>query len=111
VTRKKARQIGGAVTEYQSAKIDAAHVQTKVERIFMTYRLIGETMNKKHGSTTEPKIKDGNIIFGYAGSSVSASDLLNEADLLILIQERDKARERLVDARKVLDDLGITGIS
>jgi hypothetical protein len=51
------------------------------------------------------------LIFGYTASKLSAPDLLNGADLLILIQERDKTRERLADARKVLDDLGITGIS
>jgi hypothetical protein len=108
---EKARQIGDAVTEYQSAKIDAAHVQNKVERVFQTYREIGETMNRRHGTTTEPRISDGKLIFGYTASKLSASDLFNEADLLNLIQERDKARGRLADARKFLDDLGITGIS
>jgi hypothetical protein len=107
---EKAQQIGEAVSEYQAAKVEAAHVEKKVEKVFHTYRQVGETMDTRRGTTYEPTIVNGKIQFGYS-SFLNASDLLNGDDLMKVLEERDQARKRLSEATKAMHSLGITGLS
>ncbi len=46
---EKKRQIADAVMEYQTAKTEAGHLQLRVEKVFQTYREIGETMDRSRG--------------------------------------------------------------
>jgi len=108
---EKNRQIGEATTEYQTAKVEAGHLTHRIDKVFRAYREIGDTMDRDKGTISEPRLVDGSIAFGYTRSKVSASDLLNESELRSLLAERDAARERLAEARRVMESLGITAIS
>ena len=99
------------MTEYQAAKTDCAHIDQKIRRVFTAYREAGGTMDASRGSISEPTVVDGKVHFGYSGGRFSPSDLLNEADLTLLLIERDKARKRQQEAQKVMNSLGITGVS
>jgi hypothetical protein len=107
----KNAQIGAAVSEYQVAKVEAAHIEQKIDKVFLAYREAGNTMDRQNRTPQEPTLVDGKIKFGWYTGKVSAADILNEADLAALIVERDKARKRLEDAKKVMTSLGITGLS
>ena len=108
---EKNAQIGEAVSEYQAAKVDLAHIEEKIHRIFKAYREIGATMDKNRGTTFEPTLENGQIKFGYHPGQVNPADILNVNDLAMVIAERDKARQRLASVRDTLNRLGITGIS
>ena len=108
---EKNAQIGAAVSEYQQAKIEVAHIEQKIERIFAAYREAGRTMDKHHGSISEPQLVDGGVKFGWYAPNLSANDILNASDLAVVIGERDQARKRLKDATQKMNSLGITGVS
>jgi len=105
---EKAAQIGNAVSEYQTAKIELAHIEKKIETIFETYRTVGACMDKSRGTVEPPKIKEGKLDLGWR--SFDPGNLLNSADLIAVIKERDTAQARLDDARREMRDLGITGV-
>ena len=108
----KNAQIGVAVSEYQAAKVDLAHIEQKIERVFLAYREAGSMMDRqKRSPLQEPTIVDGKISFGWYTTAVTAADILNEADLLVLVAERDKARQRLKVAKDRMNNLGIVGMS
>jgi tetrahydromethanopterin S-methyltransferase subunit G len=108
---EKNAQIGAAVAEYQQAKIEVAHIEEKIDRIFKAYREAGGTMDKHRGTVSEPTLIDGKVKFGWYAPNVSAADILNETDLAVVIDERDKARKRLDEAHRKMRSLGITGLS
>jgi hypothetical protein len=107
----KNAQIGAAVSEYQGAKIEVAHIEQKIEHVFLAYREAGNTMDKAQRTPQEPTIVDGKVKFGWYTGKITAADLLNEKELIPLIMERDKARVRLEEAQKAMSRLGITGVS
>lgn len=107
---EKNAQIGVAVSEYQRAKVEVAHVERRIESVFQAYRAAGATMDSQRGTVHEPTLdNNGAIQFGYA--KVTASDILNAQDLAALIQERDRARSRLAKARDAMNSLGVTGLN
>ncbi len=108
---EKNAQIGEAVSEYQTAKIEVAHIEQKIDKVFLAYREAGNTMDRQHRTPQEPILVDGKIKFGWYTANVTAADILNEADLATLIVERDKARQRLKMAKDIMNKLGITGVS
>lgn len=110
---EKAQQIGRAVSEYQTAKVDCAHIEQKVKRIFDTYQAAGDSMDSRKGSGLgEARLENGKVkLAWWSPEKFSVSDLLNETDLAVVLAERDKARERLERAKKVMVSLGITGVS
>ena len=108
---EKKAQIGEAVTAYQAAKTECAHIDQKIDRVYSTYRTVGETMNKTRGSIEETLIKDGKLAFGYVSDRIDASFLLNASELTALILERDEARKRKDEAYLVMRDLGITNLA
>lgn len=108
---EKAAQIGAAVTEYQAAKVECAHVDKKIESVSATYREAGAAMDKNRGSGSEPTITDTGIRFGYGNDRMDIRNLLNGSELFDLLQERDKARARVDKAKKAMNDLGITAVS
>ena len=77
----------------------------------MAYREAGNTMDRHQRTPHEPTIVDGKIQFGWYTANVTAADILNEADLMALVAERDKARQRLKVAKDIMNNLGITGMS
>src|SRR5690242_3563697 len=108
---EKNAQIGAAVSEYQAAKVEVAHIEQKIARIFATYLSAGKSMDKQHGSIQEPKLYDGKLVMGWWGhEKLSTDDLLNAEALAGVIAERDKARQRLKAAKDKMENLGITGI-
>jgi len=107
----KNSQIGAAVSEYQSAKIEVARIEQRIETVFLAYREAGNTMDRQNRTPQEPTIVDGKIKFGWYTGKVSTADILNETDLKVLIEERDKARQRLKVAKDIMNNLGITGMS
>lgn len=107
---EKALQIGRATCEYQTAKTECAHIEQKIERVFKAYLDAGRTMDKHSGSGNEPQLIDGRVKLGWHTPGVSFSDILNESELAIVLAERDKARKRLEDARKVMVSLGMANI-
>lgn len=108
---EKNAQIGAAVSEYQAAKVEVARVEQKVERVFKAYRDAGGTMDRNHGSTSEPTLENGKVKFGWSNDKIAATDILNVGDLAVLIEERDKARKRLKEAKQLMNSLGVTGLS
>jgi hypothetical protein len=108
---EKNAQIGAAVSEYQAAKIALAHIEKKIEKVFWAYREVGRTMDKSHGTISEPKLENGTLKFGLYGSNLDASDILNATDLAAVVAERDQARMRLRIAAESMTSLGINGVS
>jgi len=68
-------------------------------------------MDRQNRTPQEPTIVDGKIQFGWYTAKISAADILNETDFKALIEERDKARQRLKVAKDIMNNLGITGMS
>ena len=75
---EKNAQIGAAVTEYQAAKVEVAHIEAKVEKVFEAYRDAGRTMDRHQGAINEPTLVEGKVKFGWYSTKVTASDILNE---------------------------------
>jgi hypothetical protein len=107
---EKNAQIGAAVSEYQAAKIEVAHIEQKLDRIFKAYRDAGGTMDRQRGTTSEPTIENGKVKFGWGYEKINPADILNVTDLAVVIEERDKARQRLRVAKDAMTRLGITGV-
>src|ERR1035441_3491777 len=103
---EKNAQIGAAVSEYQAAKVDLAHVEKKISNVFTAYRQAAATMDSSHGTIAEPRLENGKVVFGW-NKEIVASDILNVRELAPLLEERDKARARLAKAQKGLADLGL----
>ncbi|MFZ0632432.1 MAG: hypothetical protein WA399_14165 [Acidobacteriaceae bacterium] len=107
---EKAAQIGHAVSEYQTAKVELAHIKKKIDDIFRAYRQIGETMASSRGSGNEPRFVNGKLQFGWRPDMPESALLLNIAELSDVVRERDIVQTRFDAAQKALQDLGITGI-
>ena len=107
---EKVLQVGLAVSEYQAAKVNCAHIDKKIDRVFRAYRAAGETMDV-HSRRAEPKLIDGKVKFDWCSYDVSTSDILNESDLAVLLAERDAARKRLEEAKNSMHSLGMTSVS
>ena len=106
---EKAAQVGEAVQNYQAAKVEHAHIQTKIKKVFTAYIEAGRSMDERQGTTMEPKLVNGKLQLGYGREN--PADLMNEKELTALIEERDKARSALNQARETMNALGITGVS
>ena len=106
---EKLQQIGAATIAYQAAKVELAHIDQKIDRVFSTYREAGQTMDRR-GSAHEPKLVNGKLQLGWYNPNASAADLLNETDLTTLVTERDKARKCMEDAKKAMTDLGLINV-
>lgn len=104
---EKQLQIAAAVTEYQAAKIECAHVETKIAQICQVFRQVGDSMLR---GGTGPKLVDGKLHFSYDRGEL-ASSLMNEGEFTALIVERDAARKRLSDAKLMMESLGLGGLS
>jgi hypothetical protein len=108
---EKTQQIGAATLEYQSAKQECAHIDTKVKAVFAAYSEAGDSMNQSRGTITEPQVIDGKVKIGFRQNDLSiAANLLNQSELAALLTTRDAARHRLAEARKTLEALGITSL-
>jgi hypothetical protein len=107
--QEKKAQLGDVVLAYQKAKQEGAHIDKKIYEIYKTYRTIGETMNRDRGTTRDSTVVNGHIVIGY-GSDFEPSLLLNEAQLIEVLLERDRARERLKQAEQEMKSLGITDL-
>jgi hypothetical protein len=108
---EKAAQIGIAVTEYQTAKVELAHLEKILETIFKTYLDLGSCMDRSRGSVERPRIKDGKLSFGWRAHDFDPTNLLNAEDLMKVLREQETAQARFDAAKKTLTDLGITGLS
>ena len=108
---EKAEQIGRVVTEYQTAKIDLAHLEQKLKKIGGAYTEVGQALCEG-SSIREFKIEGGHLNFIYTrrGEENIASNLLNEEALVTVIVERDNARKKVSELRKQLNALGITNL-
>ncbi|MGA9986244.1 MAG: hypothetical protein WA383_14565 [Terriglobales bacterium] len=107
----KNAQIGAAVSDYQTAKVELAHIEQKIDKVFLAYREAGNTMDRYNKTPHEPTLENGRVKFAWYTKDVTAADILNEQDLAVLINERDTARVRLEHAKTIMTRLGITGVS
>ena len=104
---EKATQLGQAVAGYQEARQELAHLDTRLESVFSTYREVGSTMDRARGSISPPKIgDDGRLVIGYTASGTSLANLLNLADLRKLVEERQEVEKRVKQAEEHLRSLG-----
>ena len=106
---EKAKQIGNAVSECQTAKVELAHICQKLERVQAAYRDAGEKPNKSDPDLFRMRLISGKIRFGE-GSVGSPSDLMNESEFTGLLLEYDTARKRVKGAVETLHSLGITDL-
>lgn len=106
---EKAKQIGNAVSECQTAKVEFAHIRQKLERVQAAYRDAGEKPNKADPDLFKMRLMSGKIRFGE-GSIGSPSDLMNESELTAFLLEYDVARKRVKKAVEMLQRLGITDV-
>jgi UDP-N-acetylglucosamine enolpyruvyl transferase len=104
---EKQLQIAAAVTAYQAAKIECAHIDKKIGQICQVFRQVGDSMLR---GGTEPKLVDGKLHFSYDRGEFAAS-LMNEAEFTALIVVRDAARKRLSDAKQMMESLGLGNLS
>ena len=109
---EKKIQIADAVSEYQSAKVDTAHIERKLLSIFRAYRILGEHMNEDNGTVSIPIVRDGKLDIGnsWKEHKFSQSDLLNAADLIQVLNEHRQSCSRLERARGEMADLGINNV-
>jgi len=106
---EKAKQIGNATTELQTAKVECAHIRQKLDRVQAAYRDAGEKPNKSDLDLFRIRVINGKLRFGE-GSIASPSDLMNESEFTELLLEYDTARKRVKSAVGTLQSLGITGL-
>ena len=83
---EKAAQIGNAAIEYQTAKVELAHIERKILTIFAAYSTVGACMDKEEGTVDLPQVRNGKLDFGksWRAGSFDQANLLNAADLLSL---------------------------
>lgn len=110
-TDEKAQQIGLAVSEYQAAKTDLAHLEQKVSQVGEVYKQVGESLANRSGMS-DYKIEGGSfqVLYGRTGKGPLTDLLLDEAHLVALIKERDEARTTVRKLREKLKSLGITSV-
>jgi hypothetical protein len=108
---EKAEQIGRAVTEYQTAKVELAHLEQKIRKIGEAYTEVGQALSER-SSMRDFKIEGGHFHFLYRRTENEnlAASLLNEQALVAVIIERDSARKRVSELRSRLNALGITNL-
>jgi hypothetical protein len=107
---EKLQQIGTAVVSYNEAKVECAQIDQKIRKVFATYRILADSMDKTKGTVTEPIVKDGKLDLSYRSERFESAYLLDENGLVGLLTERDEARQRLAEAKKAKDDLGLTNV-
>ncbi|MFZ1203731.1 MAG: hypothetical protein WAN97_05435 [Candidatus Acidiferrales bacterium] len=108
---EKAQQIGQVVTEYQSAKVDLAHVEQKLKRIGNTYTEVGSALSGT-SSMSDFKIENGHFQFVYPRHLTEpvGVNLLNEQELITVISERNRLSKQVAELRSQLQNLGITSV-
>jgi hypothetical protein len=107
---EKAAQIGNAVSEYQTAKVELAHIEKRIETVFSTYLKAGASMDRSRGTPSPPRFKDEQLIIGWYGGDVHLNNLLNAEELAKIVRERDEAQARFIRAKKSMEALGITSV-
>ena len=108
---EKAAQIGLAVTEYQTAKVELAHVQKKVSTVADAYSIAADSMKNGGKSPMDrPHIEMNTVKFPYSRNPNCAPTLLNEAGVIALIRELESAEQRLKKADEEMKALGITNM-
>lgn len=109
---EKAAQIGNAAIEYQAAKVELAHIEKKLLTIFSAYSTAGECLNKGKGTVELPRVRNGKLDFGqsWRAGNFDQANLLNAADLILILKEHDESSDRLARAKREMVDLGIAGI-
>jgi hypothetical protein len=107
---EKAAQIGAAVTEYQDAKVNAAHIDKKISMVADAFYVAAEALRNNRTMVDAPIIEADMLRFPYSKNPNCAQLLLNEAGLIKLLREREGAQQRLKKAHEEMTSLGITNL-
>ena len=107
---EKALQMGLAAVADQAAKValDLAYIEEKLRRVAAAYAAAAGVLSTRLGQFYEAQLVDGKLRFGLTGKTAEPADLLNEAGLNELLQERDKARLAVEETRNLLNSFGIS---
>jgi hypothetical protein len=71
---EKASQVGNAAAEFQEARTELAHIDTKLEAVFSTYRDVLSTMDRTRGSIQLPQVVDGKLSLDYVSQRADLSN-------------------------------------
>lgn len=109
---EKAQQIGRIVTEYQTTKVDLAHVEGKLKAIGAAYTQMGSSLGGSQSGYQDFKIEGGHIVYRYqrSGGEQLGQNLLGEEGLIGILNEREKLQKKLAELREQLRTLGITNL-
>jgi len=107
---EKLEQIGRVLTHYQSAKVEVAHLAEKIRRVAQTYAEVAQFLQDESSKTARVRFIEGELCRVFTPANAEAIELLNEADLCKLLEERDQAINAVASFLKQLREFGITNV-
>jgi tetrahydromethanopterin S-methyltransferase subunit G len=104
---EKAQQIGIALKQYSEAKIALAHLDTKLKSVSETYKQVGQAIEQS--VSVRLKVEHGRVQLTYS-PQFDCADLLCEADLVKLLNEKSEAEKLVAQLNQQLTSFGIPNV-
>src|SRR5579862_267842 len=105
----KAAQIGAAVQEYQSAKVDLAHIKQIISRVADAMKECGDSLVRDF-HLEKCLREDESVNLPHGMNQKGTSLLVNKSGYLKLLREGNDALTRLKTASDAMKALGITNL-
>ena len=104
---EKEKQIGIALKQYSEAKIALAHLDTKLKSVSEAYKQVGQAIEQS--AAARLSVEHGRVRLTYS-PQFDCADLLGEADLVKLLNEKSEAEKLVAQLGQQLIGFGIPNV-